>query len=291
MKIVKIKGGLGNQLFQYSFAKLIEKKTKDQVLIDMSYFSNIIDDEIRKPRLLKYNLSLPIAKATEINKCCIFNHDGNSLGYKYKIGIGLEAVLNKRYFFERNRAYIKPSKLLNYTYYDGYWQSWRYVYEVFNSIKKELIPNYSINQKTKELINQVRNNNSVFIGIRRGDYLNAKDHFGSFDNSYYQMAMNYITGRIENPVFYVFSNDIPWTKRNIDFSNRAVIFREPEDIVDDFEDFLIMTECKHAIIINSTFHWWGAKINDNKNKIVIAPQKWFFDNSPIDIIPPNWVQL
>lgn len=290
-KIVKIKGGLGNQLFQYAFAKLLEKKTGFRVLIDMSYFSEILNDPIRKPRILKYKLSTKIAGKEDLKKCCFFKHTGNTLGRKYRIGIGLEAVLNKRYFFERNRGYIKPEKVLNYTYYDGYWQSWRYVDEILKDIRNEFVPNYDISTKTKDIIEKVKQENSVFVGIRKGDYSNSESHFGSFGNDYYQKAMNYISSKVENPVFYVFSNDIPWVKENIDFSNRTVVYREPEDIVDDFEDFLIMTECKHSIIINSTFHWWGARLNYNKDKIVVAPQKWFFDDSPIDIIPPYWVRI
>ena len=158
-------------------------------------------------------------------------------------------------------------------------------------IRNEFVPNYDISTKTKDIIEKVKQENSVFVGIRKGDYSNSESHFGSFGNDYYQKAMNYISSKVENPVFYVFSNDIPWVKENIDFSNRTVVYREPEDIVDDFEDFLIMTECKHSIIINSTFHWWGARLNYNKDKIVVAPQKWFFDDSPIDIIPPYWVRI
>lgn len=291
MKIVKIKGGLGNQLFQYGFAKLIEKKTNSPTAIDMSYFQNDFDDPIRKPRLLKYKISLPIATNDDIKRTCMFKHSGNVLGLKYRLGIGAEALFNKKYYFEHNRKFINPNKLLNYSYYDGYWQSWRYIDKIWDFMKTDLIPNYEIDYMTRELIEKIKKENSVFVGIRKGDYASSQSHFGSFGNPYYKKAMDYILERVDNPIFYIFSNDISWVKQNINFKGKTVIFREPEDIVDDFEDFLIMTECKHSIIINSTFHWWGARINDNKDKIVIAPKKWFFDGSPIDIIPPHWIKI
>lgn len=291
MKIVKIKGGLGNQLFQYSFACLLTRITNETVKIDMSEYDTTIDDSIRKPRLLKMQILLEIAKKDEIDKICFFRHKGNPLGIKYRLKIYLENLLNNKYFFEKNRAFIDPLDISENLYFDGYWQSWRYVNQVWQEIKNQFMPNYDIHDSTKKMLEEVSGCNSVFIGVRRGDYATEISHYGSFGNDYYQKAMNYISKHIENPIFYVFSNDIAWVKENIDFNNRNVIFREPETIIDDFEDLLIMAACKHSIIINSTYHWWGARINDNPHKIVIAPKKWFFDDKPIDIVPPHWITI
>ena len=103
--------------------------------------------------------------------------------------------------------------------------------------------------------------------------------------------MGYIKERIENPVFYVFSNDIEWCKNNIDWLDYNVKFRNKEDQVDDFEELIIMSSCKHAIVVNSTYNWWGAYLIENPNKIVCCPDRWFFDDKPIDIIPDNWVRI
>ena len=291
MKIVKVKGGLGNQMFQYSFALLLKQKTDEIVKLDMSSFQDLIKDPVRKPRLLKYSISLPLASEKDISKVCLLKHSGNMLSFKYRLKTLMEDKINSRYFREKNRAYISPQRILGYSYYDGYWQSWKYIDKVWKDVKNDFVPNYEINVETQKMISIVENSNSVFVGIRKGDYSAEKEHYGSFGNSYYQKAMDYISKRVNNPQFYVFSNDIPWVKKNIDFSDRNVVFREPEDIVDDFEDLLIMAACKHSIIINSTYHWWGARMNDNKNKIVVAPKRWFFDDKPIDIIPTNWVRL
>lgn len=291
MRIVKVKGGLGNQLFQYAFACLIQQRTGDTVKLDMSSFSDLLNDPIRQPRLLKFNISLPVAEERDIHSLCMLKHKGNLLSFQYRAKTLLENTLNKNYYWEKNRAYIDPNLIDRYLYFDGYWQSWRYVDAVWELIRTELVPNYPIHEETRIMIDRVKDEDSVFVGIRRGDYTTDQNHYGSFGNSYYQRGMDYFSSRINRPTFYVFSNDIPWVKDNIDFSGRNVQFREPESIIDDFEDFLIMASCKHAIIINSTYHWWGARMNDNANKIVIAPRKWFFDDKPIDIIPPHWIRI
>ena len=291
MKIIKLKGGLGNQLFQYSFANLIKLKTGDNVQLDMSYYEYCNNDSVRKPRILKMDISLPIASKNDIGRICHLKHYGNPQTNGYRLGIFAENIINNSYYFEKSRAYINPDSILEYKYFDGYWQSWRYVDPVWDIIRKDLRPNYILNASTNVMVNEVEGHNSVFVGVRKGDYATEKNHYGSFDNTYYQKAMDYISSNVENPIFYVFSNDISWVKQNIDFNNRNVVYREPEDTIDDFEDFIIMSHCKHAIIVNSTFHWWGARINDSAGKIVIAPKKWWFDDKPIDIVPPHWIKL
>ena len=158
-------------------------------------------------------------------------------------------------------------------------------------IREEFRPNYKMHSNTLYLQELMKKQESVFIGIRRGDYLTEEKHYGSFGEDYYNAAISEIESIIKNPVFYIFSNDIPWVKRNLTFGRNKVFYREKEFIVDDFEELQLMAACQHAIIGNSTFHWWGAWLNDNPNKLVIAPEKWFFDDKPIDIIPPTWLRM
>ncbi len=288
MKIVKLKGGLGNQLFQYSYAYLLKKESNENIKIDLSSYNSNIDDNIRKPRILKMNVSLPTATRKELDDICLFNHNDSIYSLKYKYKLIAENIFNRNYYLEKNRAYIDPSKIQKFLFFDGYWQSWKYVDEVIDEIRQEFVPNYDLHDSTTKMIDEVKGVNSVFVGVRKGDYASEKKHYGSFGNEYYQNAMRHISSLVENPVFYVFSNDIAWVKENLDFSGFNVKYREKADIIDDFEDFIIMSECKHSIIINSTYHWWAARLRENENKIIVAPEKWFFDNKPIDIIPPHW---
>ena len=291
MKIVKLKGGLGNQMFQYSFAKLLQKRTHEQIKIDLTPYKKLTRDNVRKPRILQFQTTLPIASQRDLDEICILRHTQNSQTNIYRMGIALEVTLNKKYFFEKNRAFRRPETLLNYQYYDGYWQSWRYVEEVWKGLRKEFVPNYELNEMTKRSIENIDKQNAVFVGVRRGDYTKDIGHNGIYGTDYYRKAMNYIAKRVVEPVFYIFSNDIDWCKKNLDLSGYTVIYREPEVQTSDFEELLIMASCKHAVIVNSSFHWWGAWMQQNKNKIICCPTKWWADNKPIDIEPKEWVKI
>ncbi len=290
MKIVRVKGGLGNQLFQYSFALLLRKLTGEEVKLDMSNYAATVNDPIRKPRLMKFSTSVPAATQEEIDKVCIFRHTEKQATKSYRLKIGAESMLNRRYYLEKSRAYTDPCGILKYDYFDGYWQSWKNVDAVWDLLKKDLVPNDPLHESTRHMIKQVAGENSVFLGVRRGDYTNWK-HWGNFGNSYYQRAMDHMEKNLDHPKFYLFSNDVAWAKENIDFSGRDLVIREQEEIIDDFEDHMIMAACRHSIIMTSTFYWWGARMNDNPEKIVAAPRNWFSDNKPIDILPPHWVRI
>lgn len=290
MKIVKLKGGLGNQMFQYAFAKNIEKKTGEQVKLDLSAYDSLNDD-IRKPRILKFNLSLPIASKEDNYSICKLQHKGNSLGNMYKAKLFAEILINRRYYFEWDRAPRNIDGLLKYDYFDGYWQCWEYIKEVFEDLRRDFTPKNELHTSTKELMEVMQNQNSVFVGIRRGDYTLHTKRFGSFDQNYYERAMQYIEERVSSPVYYIFSNDIEWVKQNMNFGSRSIVYREQKDIIDDFEDLILMMNCKHSIVVNSTYHWWGGRMNFDEGKIVVAPRQWFFDGSKIEIIPPEWIRL
>lgn len=292
MRIVKLKGGLGNQMFQYCFAKLVEQKTKDVVKLDLSAYRDLEDDRIRVPRILQFHLSLPVATRRDLNTICRIKHTGNSQTFWYRAGIAVEKIINSEYYFERNRAYRSPNQIImEHRYFDGYWQSYRYVNQVWDLVSEELHHHCVLQEKTMDLIHKMQRENSVFVGVRRGDYSRETKHYGSFGQDYYEQAMEYIEQRVSNPVYYIFSNDIEWVKGNLFFRDKRIIYREKEEIVDDFEELILMSHCKHSIIANSTYHWWGSRLNEDKGKIVIAPKKWFFDDKPIDIVPKHWVRI
>lgn len=215
MKIVKLKGGLGNQMFQYAYAMLLKTRTKEEVYLDYSAYKSLKNDHVRVPRITKFKISLSPAKDSQIMEVCKLKHEGNSQSLRYKVGIYLEKKLNKEYFFEPNRAYIDPQNIIDKSYYDGYWQSWRYVDEVKKQIDNEFIPNYQLSQRTVETREAIQKENAIFVGVRRGDYEEEASHYGTFGSAYYEQAMAYMDARVENPVYYIFSNDIEWCKKNI----------------------------------------------------------------------------
>lgn len=291
MKIVKLKGGLGNQMFQYAYAQLLHGLTKEDVKLDLSSYTGLKNDAVRVPRLLKFRVSLPVADEKEIRAAHLFRHSGNSLSFQYKVMIMLESILNRKYFREKNRAYIEPETIAGHTCFDGYWQSWRYVERVADVLREEFVPNYDLSESTRAQMAVCKGQNAVFVGVRKGDYTSNPEHYGKFSNAYYLAAMQEIERSVPNPVYYIFSNDVAWCQEHMDWGGREVHYRLPEQQTSDFEELLIMASCRHAIIVNSSYHWWGAYLMENPEKIVCCPQKWFFDDKPIDIIPPSWRRI
>lgn len=295
MKVIKLKGGLGNQMFQYAFAKYIEKNCGDISKLDFSTYTELLNDEIRKPRLLKFNISSPIASSSEIKDITMLKHNGNSLSFAYKLKIFLEAIFNIKYYFEWKRDdFITLSKIKKCNYFDGYWQSINYIEPIKEQLFRDFTPNYELSFKAKKQITEMQSHNSVFVGIRKGDYTanaSARKHFGVITNEYYLSAMKLITSKVKNPVFHIFSNDIEWCKQNINFNNYNVVFRDKDMQTNDFEELMIMSSCKHAIISNSTFNWWGAYLIKNPDKVIVCPLRWFNDNTSINIIPLEWNRI
>lgn len=212
-----------------------------------------------------------------------------------KIKFDVEKNLAQKYYFEKNMNYINIGKILNYEYFDGYWQSWRYLIGIEDELKQE-IQLKNISNSLKKLINIISSQNSVFIGIRRGDYLSESNikKFGILDLNYYLKGIEIIKRKIQNPTFYVFSTDIEWVKRNMSFHEKLVedvIYNDSFKNLSDEEELFLMAACKHAIIPNSTYYWWAAWLINNKDKIIIAPKKWFADGTPIDIVPESWIKL
>ncbi len=293
LKIVKIKGGAGNQLFQYSFAKWLQA-TGANVKLDC-FCSNGCSNKTCIPIFDKLCVSLAEASQDDIDKVCVFPKRYPLLTFKYKLNTFFEKIFNKRYYFESKRAYVDLTDIQQkYTYFDGYWQSWKYPYFCKEVLIRELRLKNNLSDKSAQIIKRTKTENSVFIGVRKGDYVSsrsARNRYGSFSNEYYLNAMKYIAERLSNPIFYVFSDDIEWCKQHLDFGSFNVVYREKKDQTSDVEELFIMASCKNAIIVNSTFQWWGAFLQTNTDKIVICPYEWFSDGSKIDICPPEWIKL
>lgn len=292
--IVRLKGGLGNQMFQYAFTKQLEYVygIKD-ILMDGSFYTradqvtvtqyNSIDD---------FDVHYKKATAEDIKKACLFSHSQKPMTLSYRIPMLLEIVLNKRYYHVKNFLYVDPEELRKYRYLDGSWQCPKYFEGIEVILRKEFTYQKPISNVVQLQIDRVKNENSVFIGIRRGDYVKPENigMYGELKDPYYNEAIRIICEKVEDPVFYVMSDDINWVKNNIHF-NVPVIYREDHMIGNAHEEMMFMSACKHAIIPNSTFHWWGAWLINNPNKIVITPAPWFADNTKIDIVPDLWQKI
>jgi hypothetical protein len=290
MIIVQLSGGLGNQLFQYAFAYSRAKELGVQLKIDLSFYD---DYEWHDYSLAPFNLSALAANSDEIAEIKKLD---NGVLYKVKQRL-LKGI--KHQLVEENLLFNKKYlKIHQNSYIIGYWQSEKYFCNHWSDLMNEFRINISPSSNNLELLKEVQSEqSSISLHIRRGNYANIESVnlvHGTMPISYYEDAINFFEGEIVNPKFYVFSDDISWAKDNLKLKHPSV-FVDHNDDKCDYEDLRLMANCKHHIIANSTFSWWGAYLNSNSTKIVIGPKQWFSDvdknKEAVDIIPKNWVKL
>lgn len=289
MIIVQLKGGLGNQLFQYAAGLSLSRHHNVPVKVDTRELK-LPDKLVGTSRYYELqNLINPPLVATKeevesVIEANTFQNFFQKLLPSYKRSVYNE----KKFGFDKNffRAGVN-------IYVKGYRQSEKY----FVSIKDEIAKSFQFKRplisdvlKEADKISKVE---SVSIHIRRGDYHStaAKDYHGTLSRRFYRAAMNRISSSIANPTFYVFSDNIEWAQ-NLDFES-PVHFVSHRISSNHYHDFYLMQSCRHNIIANSSFSWWAAWLNPNPGKVVIAPDKWF-NNAPLDttdLIPEKWIKL
>lgn len=287
MRIVKLIGGLGNQMFQYAFYLSLQENFKNEdILIDLSNFST-------------YKLH----NGFEINR--VFGIKINQADYAL---VKKYSWNRKNYYFSRLLRKLLPNKKTEYieldefvfdsnifitdkVYFEGYWQNENYFANLKENVRSSFkFPEItdSLNLKTLDLI---KKRNSVSIHIRRGDYLNHNLYRGICDLEYYTKAIKYIYKYVDSPSFFIFSNDIEWCKLNLInlFNDNDYEFVAQNKGETSFIDMHLMSLCKHNIIANSSFSWWGTWLNNNPTKITIAPQKWLNRELKSTIQLPEWI--
>lgn len=285
MIIIKLIGGLGNQLFQYSLGRSLSIKNNDIFKLDLSDFTK---DNPRSYSLGHFNIIENFATDKDINK--VKKSGIRKLADKLKSCYKRAVIKYKGYDFDPNIL-----KLSGNFYLDGYWQSEKYFFDTREEIIKDFSLKNPMDNKYPTLINQIKNTNSVSLHIRRGDYITNKKFskiYNLLDEKYYQNAINFITQKIKGPYFFIFSDDIGWVKESLNISHPK-IFVSDENETKDYEELILMSLCKHNITANSSFSWWGAWLNQNPSKIVISPDRWFNDkaNMAKDLIPQDWIRL
>ena len=276
MLIIQFSGGLGNQMFLYGLYYSFQKKGIN-TKIDLSHYAT---EKNHNGYELEKVFSFKIKSANQTENF-IYS----------KISKLLHLLTQRPYKEKFLDQYIYNEKVsqIRFGYLRGYWQSEKYFLDFSNHLRNEFTFPPLIDEKNIEIENQIRSTNAVSIHIRRGDYLLSGRKI-ALDLKYYQRAMEYIHHKITNPVFYVFSDDIKWVKEN--FNNQHITLINWNTGNNSYIDMQLMSLCKHNIIANSSFSWWGAWLNKYSEKIVIAPAKWMPHlTCSNDLIPKNWVQL
>ena len=290
MIITRLIGGLGNQMFQYVTGRRAAYINKTKLKLDIKGYENQVGMTPRKYCLDIFNIQENFASETEINKLKKNTFTQKVLKSIHPVFFNNSYIKEKHFHFDPDILKISDSSCL-----EGYWQSEKYFKDIEKIIHKEFTFKHKLDAANRKTISRIKNCDSVSIHIRRGDYVSNKQintFHGICDLDYYNQAIEYVASKIKSPYFFVFSDDIQWTKQNL-------ILKYPCAYVDhnigkkDYEDMRLMSMCKHNIIANSSFSWWGAWLNRNPNKIVIAPKKWFKNKSinTKDLIPQSWIKI
>jgi hypothetical protein len=293
MVLVKLQGGLGNQLFQYAAARSLINES-DKVYLDHRFLEqNNTDNEHFTARRYELhifkNLKAANASKWQINRftsqSVYFRLLRRLFGYKVK------------YIQQQENEYVElPAVSANpKIYLDGYFQSEKYFQHLLPGLIREFefprLDDYNESLK-QEIINTP---NSVSIHIRRGDYLKSSKVsaiHGTLPYAYYQKAIDILSAKFSGLKLFIFSEDIEWAKEK--FKGGNIHFFDHNRSADSWKDMALMAQCKHHIIANSSFSWWGAWLAKNKGD-VFAPANWF---NPLkvnfkieDFIPASWTIL
>jgi hypothetical protein len=279
--IVKLKGGLGNQLFQYAIGKFVSLKFEMPLYFDLSSFNS---DKLRTFSLNVFASEFGIYEP-KMEKKHWYNLLINAF-YKTPTLLVEENFKFDPTVFER----IKSDTML-----DGYWQSEKY----FESIRASILNEITIQSNSEAYLSFhkqiISANNAIFIHVRRGDYISNPETLkfhGVKGLDYYKTALTKLRSSFNTSSIFIFSDDIEYVKNNFTWIGDYAII---DGNLKDYEELMLMSECKHAIIANSSFSWWGAWLIKNPNKLVIAPERWFEDEAmhkqSQDIIPASWMKI
>ena len=290
--------GLGNQMFQFAAAySLAKKKGTDWALDTTWYYQNIEKMSPRLFELASFGFPIKVATPEEID---YYTHFG-----EHNV---LERVVRKIKSYEpyyKQKFYKEPHFHFDTNFWNaskdcylyGFWQSDKYFDPYADEIRNIFKGKFPFNNANQQVIHQIKDQNqtAVSVHIRRGDMVHnpevMKIH-GFCTLDYYLEASNYLLERFKNVRFFVFSDEPEWCRAN--FKPKAdVIIVDHNQGLEGYNDIRLMAQCSHHIIPNSSFSWWGAWLNPNPNKIVIAPKRWFAieGKDTKDLISPNWIRL
>ena len=288
-------------MFQYAAGKALALRKKTCLKLDLSYLSDGILGENVDYR--NYGLSNFDIKEEIIGEKELQSFISRSMFFsKLKISwlnkkTGYKLPISK-IFSQKGHGYDPAfEKLSDYTYLIGYWQNIKFFSGEADIIKRDFIFRNLPNQANNEVLNRLVECESVAVHIRRGDFKNLPV-LGTTDKEYYLDAIKYLAEKKSNPVLFFFSDEMGWVRENFNSLNSFCRIR----FVDinnspgaDANDLRLMANCRNNIIGNSTFGWWAAWLNNNPDKIIIAPKKLFADpsinNQLQGMIPDSWVRL
>ena len=293
MIVVKIRGGVGNQLFQYATGRSVAHKKHTALKLDTSWFA---DQTTRHYALHHYQIETEEASPAEVERLI----GGDLRGLRRKL---FNFIQRRRLYYRRNVVKEKITRRFDPNifrtkkdaYLIGYWQTNKYFKDIESSLRREFCLKDVVSGKNASMEEKIKRVDSVSLHVRRGDYVTNSRYqrkFGVCSLGYYQQAIELIAERIRVPQFFVFSDDKEWARENLKFSH-PIAFVDHNSREEAHQDLRLMSLCKHHITANSTFSWWGAWLCEHPGKIVVTPARWFkqSDQKMHDLIPEGWQKI
>ncbi len=299
MIIIQLLGGLGNQMFQYALGRQLAVLNNSELKFDITGFTR---DPLRKYSLNCFSLPENIASDSEIiqikygHRSQVLARVCDFLNRGLRRIIGRKPIKASSYLIEK-QIFCFDSKILkqrSQLYLEGYWQAHGY----FSGIRKILQKEFSLRsdpaRENMQLLEQIKSCNAVSLHVRRGDYYSdpgTSRLYACCNSDYYKTAIDQIKSMLGNPTFFVFSDEPDWAESGLDLDNKVIVRANGPERA--HEDLRLMQNCRHHIIANSSFSWWGAWLNENPDKIVIAPKTWInlANTDTRDLIPESWIRL
>lgn len=283
MIIIKLEGGLGNQMFQYSLGRNLSLIHNVPFKVDSSYLRRS-NQSNRSLAINNFNTALEEATQEEI------------WSFTSPLQKMLDLTRNRPKRIIETTSTFNPTILLRREgYFCGHWNSEKYFAQNSNIIRRDFSLKKPFSTDSVTAAGKIEASvNSVSVHIRRGDYVSIKkisDIHGILPISYYERAADLVAEKIGNIELFVFSDDIEWAKQN--FPKEYPVTFISQSTIPDYEELKLMSLCKNNIIANSTFSWWAAWLNNNPQKIVVSPEHWFtkVNRNENDTIPSTWIKI
>ncbi len=291
MICIRLEGGLGNQLFQYATGRALAIRHSTELVLDTSALNTILPGiTSRSYELGHFNLVARFAKPKECRLPSWLRHLP-----------ALSKLISPWRMYVENGLGFNPrfTSLPDNTFLVGYWQSYRYFSDVRDMLISDLTLVTPMSAASNDIAIQIESSPSVAIHVRRGDYVSlasAANLHGALPSVYYIDAVREVSQAVHGARFFVFSDDPDWCRSNLQLNNTAIYVAHNRG-TDSWQDLMLMSRCRHHIIANSSFSWWGAWLADQRhritaNRFVVAPARWFSGQPYSDLsdrFPPHWI--
>jgi hypothetical protein len=293
MVVVRLLGGLGNQMFQYACGRAVAARAGVSFRLDTSDIEHSTPAAPRRYQLDVFNIAATLVASEELDR--LFEPPQKISLWQKWIGGGskhapMSRVVERHFHFDP--AILEAG---DNVYLDGYFQSEKYFLDQAEIIRRDFTLRRELEFRlNRDLLPQVQQCESVSLHVRRGDFAFHKEtnqFHGLCPPEYYRRCLEHVAAQVRNPVVFLFSDEPDWVRDNFHLTQPVTLVSNGR--LQDYEELLLMSHCRHHIIANSSFSWWGAWLDPRPDKIVCAPEHWFADKlmNTSDLIPAGWIRF